>query len=104
MYGVLKLCLFALVCIQIELQRNFKLCVYFFSKFELPNHGCSLYTELYGISKLVYCDLTNKLSHDLNLVETKNVNIHVLAKSTYSGYDCTATAKAFICFTVLTLT
>ena len=26
MYGVLESCLFALVCIQIELQRNFKLC------------------------------------------------------------------------------
>ena len=44
MYGVLESCLFALVCIQIELQRNFKLyCLYFFfSKFELPNRGCGL--------------------------------------------------------------
>ena len=46
MYGVLESCLFALVCIQIELQRNFKLyCLYFFfSKFELPNRGCGLST------------------------------------------------------------
>ena len=46
MYGVLESCLFAPVCIQIELQRNFKLyCLYFFfSKFELPNRGCGLST------------------------------------------------------------
>ena len=69
MYGVLESCLFALVCIQIELQRNFKLyCLYFFfSKFELPNQGCGLSTgAAYTRNFTVYCIYLVSLSWETN--------------------------------------
>ena len=50
--SVLKPYLFVLVCFLVEPHENLKVfCIYLFifSKLELPNWGCCIYTDLYGI-------------------------------------------------------
>ena len=105
MYGVLESCLFALVCIQIELQRNFKpFCLYFFFlKFELPNRGCGLstgaaYTRNFTVTS--NNPHLNTVGHLLSLIYTilqcihlVNCNLSISVGVSYVGTKVIRTVK-----------
>ena len=68
-YGVLESCLFALVCIQIELQRNFKLyCLYFFFRNLSFQIGGAAYLRV----RLIHGTLRYFLEIKLDLSAFKN--------------------------------